>query len=106
VSAGHSELLALLERQVELADADRWDELVVAMDEWRERAGTLPPAAPAAAREPLARLAEAHDRLQARLTAARAATALELRALHRARGAVRGYEAAALVPGGQVDGSA
>ena len=106
MSAAHAQLVDLAERQLELADAGSWDELAAAMEQWGRTAAALPAVAAPDAREPLTRLAELHDQLRARLATGRADTARELGALHRGRGAVRGYQAAALVPGGQVDGAA
>lgn len=106
MSTAHSDLLVLLQRQLALVDAGRWDDLTTAMKEWSDRAHSLPAVASTDARAPLQQLVATHAQLQQRLIAARRDAARELEALARGRGAVRGYQAAALVPGGQVDGAA
>lgn len=106
MSAAHFELSDLADHQLELAAAGRWDDLVVAMEDFSHLAGSLPAAAPASALAALERLEETQRLLRARLDDARAGAARELGSLQRGRGAVRGYQVAALEPGGQIDGAA
>lgn len=106
MTVAHQDLLALAERQLELAGQERWDELLPVMEEWQRRTAVLSSAAPVSAADALARALEVVARVQERLRAGRMDTARELSSLQRGRGAVRGYEAAALEPGGQVDGTA
>jgi len=106
VSRAHAQLVVLAEQQLELAVAGRWDELAAAMEDWGRAAASLPAVPPEEARGSLTRLVDVHGQLSGRLAAGRAETADELRALQRGRGAVRGYQAAALAPGGQIDGAA
>ena len=106
MSAAHHQLLVLAERQLALADAGRWDELPAAMEAFGRHAAALPAVAPPSAAEPLRRAAVIVARVEERLRAGRLECARELAALRRGRGAVRSYGGSALMPGGQVDGSA
>ena len=106
MSAAHEQLLGLAERQLSLADAGRWDELVVAMEHFARRAATLPAVAPPSASDALRRAAEIVARVEDRLRAGRLECARELSRLQRGRGAVRSYGGADLTPGSQVDGTA
>ena len=106
MSGEHDELLVIAERQLALAEAGAWDELVAAMELFHRRAAALPPIAPAAAAPVLARMGEIVARVEDRLRAARMDTARELAALQRGGGAARAYQGAALTPGGRVDDAA
>ena len=106
MSAGHHELLALAERQLALADAGRWDDLLAAMEQFGHRAAALPGVAPASAAPALRRAAEIVAQVETRVRAGRLDCARELGRLQRGRGAVRSYGGTALAPGSQVDGTA
>ena len=106
MSAAHAELLGLAERQLSLADAGHWDELLAAMEHFARRAAALPAVAPASAAPALRRAAHVVAQVEARLRAARIECGRELSQLQRGRGAVRGYGGAVLTPGSQVDGTA
>ncbi|CAA9518640.1 MAG: hypothetical protein AVDCRST_MAG69-2924 [uncultured Solirubrobacteraceae bacterium] len=106
MSAAHDSLLALAERQLQLAGEERWDELVPVMEEWQRRTTALTLPAPPSAALALARAAQIVALVSDRLRTGRMDAARELASLQRGRGAVRGYQAAALEPGGQVDGAA
>ena len=96
------DLLARAEHELALAREGRWEELAEAGAERVRLSAALPAPSPA-----VGPLLERALRLQAQidqlLSVARAHTARELGALHRGRGAVRGYAAAAGGPGGWVD---
>ena len=106
MSAAHESLLALAERQLQLAGEERWEELVPVMEEWQRRTSALTRPAPPSAARALARAAEIVALVSDGLRAGRMDVARELASLQRGRGAVRGYQAAALEPGGQIDGAA
>ena len=106
MSVAHQELLGLAERQLQLAEAGRWDELPAAMEHFARRAAALPAVAPPSAAQPLRRAAEVVAQVEGLLRAGRLDCARELSQLQRGRGAVRSYGGAALVPGSQVDGTA
>jgi Flagellar protein FliT len=93
-----SELVALAERELELARAGRWDAVAESSTERVRRAAALG-AAPASAAPALTRLAQLQAQITPLLLAARAFTARELASLRRGRHAVRGYGAtASIVP--------
>jgi hypothetical protein len=97
------DLLARAERELSLAREGRWEELAGAGAE-RVRLAAALPAPPPAARPLLERLVLVQDQIAELLAAGRAQTASELGALHRGRGAVRGYATAAPAGrGGWVD---
>ncbi len=106
MSVSHAQLVSAAERQLELAEAGRWDELVVAMEEFQRRSAALPAIAPASAAAALSRCAELAGRVEATLRAGRIETARELSRLQRGRGAVRSYVGAAATAGGRLDDSA
>jgi hypothetical protein len=93
-TAGWEALLALAERERDLAAAGRWEELDAAGDERLALAATLG-APPAVARPILERALALQDELVATLLRARGATLDELGRLRRGRGAVQGYGASA-----------
>lgn len=103
---GHQHLLELAERQLQLAGEERWDDLLPVMEEWQRRASALGVPAPASAAPALRQAMEVIGRVEDAVRAGRMSAARELTALQRGRGALRGYQAAALEPGGQVDGAA
>ena len=98
------DLLARAERELSLAREDRWEELAEAGAERVRLSAALPAPAPAA-RPLIERTLQVQAQIDRLLTAARARTARELGALHRGRGAVRGYAPVAGAPGGWVDES-
>jgi hypothetical protein len=100
--AAYAELVALAERERDLAVAGRWEELAAASAERVSRAAALGTPGPGA-RPHLERLAALQRELLAKVAAARALTARELAELGRGRGAVRGYGAAMPVASGQLD---
>ena len=93
-AAPWAELADLAAAELALARAGRWDELAAASAE-RVRCAAVLGAPPEAARGELERLSALQDALLAVVATARNATARELRALRRRRGAARGYAAAA-----------
>jgi hypothetical protein len=101
---GWSRLLALAQRERDLAAEGRWDELVEAGAERAAFAATLPPAT-SEARPYLDRLVVLQDELTALILAGRAETLRELSGVRRGQGAVRGYAGAAAARGGWVDES-
>jgi hypothetical protein len=103
VTSPWAQLVALAERERDLAAEGRWDEAAGAAAERVRRAAALP-APPPSARGDLERLRALQDELSARLQLARAAVVSELGALRRGRGAVRGYAAAAGPRAATVDG--
>lgn len=100
-----AELVALAERELELAHAGRWDAVAESSTERVRQAGALG-AAPAVAAPQLERLSQLQSQITASLLVARAFAGRELDSLRRGRSAVRGYGAsAALAPAlGRVDG--
>ena len=98
------DLVALAERERELAADGRWEELAERMAE-RTRISASMPAPTREAAPLLARLAELQAELSSTLTDARADTVRELGSLRRGQTAVRGYASAAATPGGWVDES-
>jgi Flagellar protein FliT len=96
-------LVALAERERELASAGRWEELAAASAE-RSRVAAGLPAPPPSARGDLARLQALQDELSAVLQLARAAAARELAGLGRGRRAARGYAATTGPRAATVDG--
>jgi hypothetical protein len=99
------DLVALAEREHELALEARWEEVAVLSGERVRRAAALGPA-PASAAPALERLSQLQAQITAALLSARAFTSRELRGLRRGRAAVNGYGATAvLAPAPQrVDG--
>lgn len=106
MSDGHQHLLELAEHQLQLAGEERWDDLLPVMEEWQRRAMALDAPAPASAGVVLRQAMEVVARVEDRVRSGRMGAARELASLQRGRGALRGYQAAALEPGGQVDGAA
>jgi hypothetical protein len=91
-----NELVALAERELELAHAGRWEDVADSSAERVRRAEALG-AAPAAAASALRRLSHVQAQITASLVTARAFTGRELATLRRGRTAVRGYGASATV---------
>jgi hypothetical protein len=87
-----SELVALAERELELANDGRWQELAELSTERLRRANALG-AAPASARPSLERLAQVQPQIHAAVATASAFTQRELGRLRRGQAAVRGYGA-------------
>jgi hypothetical protein len=86
------ELVALAERERELALAGRWDELAERSTERARLADSLGPA-PASARPQLERLSQLHAQISAALQIGHAAAAQELAGIRRGRTALHGYGA-------------
>jgi hypothetical protein len=86
------DLVALAERERELALAGRWDELAELSELRLQRARALGQA-PASARARLERLSELQIQIDASLVSARAFTVRELAELRRKRTALHGYGA-------------
>jgi hypothetical protein len=100
-----SELVALAERELELIDAQRWDEAAALGAERARRAQRLAPAPPAA-RPQLERLLELQTQIGARLVAARGLLVRELAGMRKGAKALRGYSATTATAAAQhrVDG--
>jgi hypothetical protein len=96
------ELVALAERERELAAAGRWDEVAALSGERLRRSHALGPA-PASARESLERLCRIQAQIAAALQTARAFTAHELARTRRGQAAVRGYGASLAPAPSRVD---
>jgi hypothetical protein len=94
---GFADLAVLAERELTLVRDGRWDEAAELAAERDARARALPRARPAD-RPALELLAALQDQLVVEFTLARDATARELAALGRGRGAMRGYRSAAAGP--------
>ncbi len=90
------ELVALAEREHELAQSGRWDELAELSTERLRRSQALGQA-PASARPSLERLGELEAQIRSLLAIAHAFASLELGEIRRGRTALRGY-AASLAP--------
>jgi hypothetical protein len=86
------DLVALAERERELALCGQWDELAELSGERLRRAQALGQA-PASARPQLERLSQLQSQIDASLLSARAFTARELADLRRKRTVVQGYGA-------------
>jgi hypothetical protein len=95
-AAPWAQLVALAERERELALEGRWEELAAA-GEGRLRAAQALPAPPAAAREHLVRLSELQAQISASVAAARGFTLRKIGSMDRGRTAVRGYGSAGRV---------
>ena len=87
-----SELVALAEREYELAESGHWDEVAELSAERLRRSYALGQA-PASARPQLERLALVQSRIDVALQLAHASAAQELAGVRRGRTAVRGYGA-------------
>jgi hypothetical protein len=96
VTSPWEQLVALAERERELALEGRWEELAVAGEERLRRARALP-APPAAAREHLVRLSELQAQISAAIASARAFTLRKIGSMDRGRTAVHGYGSAGRV---------
>jgi hypothetical protein len=86
------DLVALAEREHELALSGRWEELAELASQRARLAETLGQA-PASARPQLERLAELESLVSAALQVGHAAVGQELAGIRRGRNAVRGYGA-------------
>jgi hypothetical protein len=87
-----SELVALAEREHELAESGRWDEVAELSGE-RLRLSLALGQAPASAKPQLQRLARLQSEIDVALQLAHASAAHELAGVRRGRTAVRGYGA-------------
>ena len=87
-----SELVALAEREYELAESGRWEEVAVLSAERLRRSYTLGQA-PASAQPALERLAHVQSQIDVALQLAHASASQELAGVQRGRTAVRGYGA-------------
>ena len=97
-----SELVALAEREHELAQAGQWDEVAELSGERLRRSLALGQA-PAAARPALERLARLQSEIDVALQLAHASAAQELAGVRRGRTAVRGYGASLAPAPSRVD---
>jgi hypothetical protein len=104
-TAPWAHLVALAERERDLARDGHWEDAAIASTERLEAALALG-TPPAAARPHLERLLELQHEITAGLTAARAFTARRLGELNRGRTAVRGYGAALGSAAPSIDGRA
>lgn len=86
-------LVALAERELELLDAQRWDDATALSTERARRAQALVPAPPEA-RPQLERLLALQTQIGARLVAARGLLLRELAGMRKGSHALRGYSAA------------
>jgi hypothetical protein len=86
------ELVALAEREHELAQSGHWDELALVSSERLRRSQALGQA-PESARPALERLGQLQSQIRASLTSAHAFASRELAEIRRGRTAVRGYGA-------------
>jgi hypothetical protein len=98
-------LVALAERERDLARDGRWDEAATASTERLQAAMALG-TPPAEARVHLERLLELQREITASLTAARAMTVRRLGELNRGRTAMRGYGAGLEAVAPSIDGRA
>jgi hypothetical protein len=87
-----AELVALAERERELAHGGRWEELAELSTEVLRRSHALGPA-PESARPALERLSELQSQIHAAIVSAGAFNRRELADIRRGRAAVRGYGA-------------
>jgi hypothetical protein len=87
-----SELVALAEREFELAESGRWDEVAALSGERLRRSRALGQA-PASARPQLERLARVQSQIDVAIQLAHASASTELAGIRRGRTAVRGYGA-------------
>jgi hypothetical protein len=97
-----SELVALAERELELANDGRWHELAELSTERLRRSHALGQA-PASARPALERLAELQPQIHAAVATASAFTQAELARVRRGRTAVRGYGASLGAPAHRIN---
>ena len=97
-----SELVALAEREYELAQSGRWDEVAGLSGERLRRSLALGQA-PASALPQLERLARVQSQIDVALQLAHAAAAQELAGVQRGRAAVRGYGAGLAPAASRVD---
>jgi len=97
-----SELVALAEREHELAEEGRWEEVAELSGERLRRSLALGQA-PASARPALERLARAQSQIDVALQLAHASASQELAGIRRGRTAVRGYGASLAPAASRVD---
>jgi hypothetical protein len=97
-----NELVALAEREYELAQAGQWDDVAELSGERLRRSHALGPA-PASALPQLTRLARVQSQIDAALQFAHASAAQELAGVQRGRTAVRGYGASLAAAPSRVD---
>ncbi len=97
-----SELVALAEREYELAESGRWEEVAVLSGERLRRSLALGQA-PASARPALERLARTQSHIDVALQLAHASASQELAGIRRGRTAVRGYGASLAPAASRVD---
>jgi len=97
-----SELVALAEREHELAEEGRWEEVSELSGERLRRSLALGQA-PASARPALERLARTQSQIDVALQLAHASASQELAGIRRGRNAVRGYGASLAPAASRVD---
>jgi hypothetical protein len=97
-----SELVALAEREYELARSGRWEDVAELSGERLRRSLALGQA-PASARPQLQRLARVQSQIDVALQLAHASAAQELAGVRRGRTAVRGYGASLAPAPSRVD---
>src|SRR5262249_21753520 len=87
----YERILALGERELELVQTERWDELAALGSEREQLIASLPALAPSTARGPLERAAELQQRVSAELARSIALAREGLGRLDRGRRAAAGY---------------
>jgi hypothetical protein len=87
----YERILALGERELELVQGERWEELAALGEEREQLIASLPPLPPATARGPLEKAAELQQRVSAELTRSLALAREGLGRLDRGRRAAAGY---------------
>jgi hypothetical protein len=87
----YERILALGERELELVQGERWEELAELGEERQQLIASLPPLPPATARGPLERAAEVQQRVSAELARSIALAREGLGRLDRGRRAAAGY---------------
>ncbi len=97
-----SELVALAEREYELAESGHWDEVAELSGERLRRSLSLGQA-PASARPALERLAHVQSQIDISIQLAHASASMELAGVRRGRTAVRGYGASLAPAPSRVD---
>ena len=97
-----SELVALAEREQELAESGHWDDVAELSGERLRRSLALGQA-PASARPALERLARMQSQIDVALQLAHASASQELAGIRRGRTAVRGYGASLAPAASRVD---
>jgi hypothetical protein len=96
------ELVVLADREYELAQAGRWEDVAELSAERLRRSLALGPA-PASAAPELTRLVRVQSKIDAALQFAHASAAQELAGVQRGRTAVRGYAASLAAAPSRVD---